>query len=57
MTSENADVIIAGAGPSVLFLACRVIKMKKKVIVLEKDATLPAAVRAIVYFAPTQFAL
>lgn len=57
MASETADVIIAGAGPSGLFLACRLIQMKKKVIVLEKDATLPPAVRAIVYFAPTQRAL
>lgn len=51
------DIIIVGAGPTGLFLACRLIRLGKRVLVLEKDLVLQPAIRALGYYGPTQYAL
>ncbi|KAB5549533.1 hypothetical protein GE09DRAFT_176824 [Coniochaeta sp. 2T2.1] len=51
------DVIVVGAGPTGLLLACRLIRMGRRVLVLEKDEVLQPAIRALGYYGPTQYAL
>ncbi|KAK5088287.1 hypothetical protein LTR05_002504 [Lithohypha guttulata] len=55
--SFTPDVIIAGAGPTGVFLACRIIRMGRRVLVLERDEVLQPAIRALGYYGPTQYAL
>ncbi|RDL41315.1 Uncharacterized protein BP5553_01294 [Venustampulla echinocandica] len=53
----QSQVIIAGGGPTGLFLALRLVLRGIRVTVLEKDAVLHPAVRALGYFGPVHFAL
>lgn len=54
---EQVDVVIAGAGPAGVFLACRLVELGKRVVVLEKDEVPQVQVRAIGYYGATQYAL
>ena len=51
------QVIVAGGGPTGLFLALRLARSGIKTVVLEEEAIFSPAARALGYFGPSQFAL
>ncbi|OAP60540.1 hypothetical protein AYL99_05542 [Fonsecaea erecta] len=54
---SSAPVLIAGAGPTGLFLALRLARAGIRTVVFEQEAELVPVPRALGYFGPTQFAL
>lgn len=51
------DIIVCGGGPTGMFVACRLIGIGLRVLVLEKDKVSESAIRAMGYYGATQYAL